>query len=155
MFTNYIFHLELDSLDGTKLFTKNPSRYSRVARGAGVSVREVQELITQYTKFSQVIKKMGGVKGLFSGKGGEMNPRNINPSQLNKMQQQISKVIDPRILNQMGGKKKYYSKSEIVTRVSIYLNFYFFLGMNGLQSMMKQFQGGNLGKMFGGMGGPP
>ena len=29
-------------------------------------------------------------------------------------------------------------------------------GMNGLQNMMKQFQGaGGLGKMFGNMGGPP
>jgi signal recognition particle subunit SRP54 len=121
---------ELDSLDGTKLFTKNPGRNHRVARGAGVSVKEVQELITQYTKFSQVIKKMGGMKGLF-GKGGDMmNSRGINPMQMNKMQQQMSKVIDPRILNQMGG-------------------------MNGLQNMMKQFQGGNMGKMFGGMGGPP
>ena len=68
---------------------------------------------------------MGGVKGLFRG-GDMMNSRNINPSQLNRMQQQISKVIDPRILNQMGG-------------------------MNGIQNMMKQFQGGNLGKMFGNM----
>jgi signal recognition particle subunit SRP54 len=90
---------ELDSLDGAKIFTKNPGRYHRVARGAGVSVKEVQDLITQYTKFAQVVKKMGGIKGLF--KGGDM-PRNINPSQLSRMQQQISRVIDPRILNQMG-----------------------------------------------------
>jgi signal recognition particle subunit SRP54 len=125
---NILIFKELDSLDGTKLFTKNPGRYHRVARGAGVSVKEVQELITQYTKFSQVIKKMGGVKGLF-GKGGDMmNPRNINPAQLGKMQQQMSKLIDPRILNQMGG-------------------------MGGLQNMMKQFSGANLGKMFGGGGG--
>ncbi len=114
------------------MFTKNPGRYARVARGAGVSVKEVQELITQYTKFSQVIKKMGGMKGLFGGggKGGDMMNQRVNPMQLNKMQQQMSKVIDPRILNQMGG-------------------------MSGLQNMMKQFQGGNMGKMFGGMGGPP
>lgn len=124
---------ELDSLDGAKIFTKNPGRFHRVARGAGVSSKEVQDLITQYTKFAQVVKKMGGVKGLF--KGGDMN-KNINPVQMNRMQQQISKAIDPRILSQMGG-------------------------MNGIQNMMRQFQGagmggmpGNLGKMFGGMGGP-
>ena len=40
---------------------------SRVARGSGTSVREVQELLTQYTKFSQMVKKMGGIKGLFKG----------------------------------------------------------------------------------------
>ena len=123
----------MDSLDGAKIFTKNPGRFHRVARGAGVSVKEVQDLITQYTKFAQVVKKMGGVKGLF--KGGDMN-KNINPSQMNRMQQQLTKAIDPRILSQMGG-------------------------MNGIQNMMRQFQGagmggmpGNLGKMFGGMGGP-
>ena len=126
--------LELDSLDGAKIFTKNPGRFHRVARGSGVSTKEVQDLITQYTKFAQVVKKMGGVKGLF--KGGDMN-KNINPSQMNRMQQQLTKAIDPRILSQMGG-------------------------MNGIQNMMRQFQGagmggmpGNLGKMFGGgMGGP-
>ena len=38
-----------------------------MARGAGVSQREVQELLTQYTKFAQMVKKMGGIKGLFKG----------------------------------------------------------------------------------------
>ena len=39
-----------------------------MARGAGVSVREVNELLTQYKKFAQMVKKMGGIKGLFKGK---------------------------------------------------------------------------------------
>ncbi|KAF3845631.1 hypothetical protein F7725_008794 [Dissostichus mawsoni] len=39
----------------------------RVARGSGVSMRDVQELLTQYTKFAQMVKKMGGIKGLFKG----------------------------------------------------------------------------------------
>ena len=38
-----------------------------MARGAGVSVREVNELLTQYKKFAQMVKKMGGIKGLFKG----------------------------------------------------------------------------------------
>ena len=42
-----------------------------MANGAGVEEREVQELLKQYAKFSQVVKKMGGIKGLF--KGGDMN----------------------------------------------------------------------------------
>ena len=123
---------ELDSLDGAKIFTKNPGRYHRVARGAGVSSKEVQDLITQYTKFAQVVKKMGGVKGLF--KGGT-DQRNINPAQMSRMQQQLTRAIDPRILNQMGG-------------------------LGGLQNMMKQFQSGGgggfggLGGMLGGMGKP-
>lgn len=38
-----------------------------MARGAGVSTREVNELLTQYKKFAQMVKKMGGIKGLFKG----------------------------------------------------------------------------------------
>lgn len=58
---------ELDNQDGAKLFSKNPSRVTRIARGAGVTERDVKELITQYTKFAAVVKKMGGIKGLFKG----------------------------------------------------------------------------------------
>lgn len=58
---------ELDSLEGAKLFTKQPTRVDRVARGAGVSPRDVHELLNQYTKFAQMVKKMGGMKNLFKG----------------------------------------------------------------------------------------
>lgn len=58
---------ELDSTDGAKVFSKQPGRIQRVARGSGVSTRDVQELLTQYTKFAQMVKKMGGIKGLFKG----------------------------------------------------------------------------------------
>ena len=60
--------IELDSHEGAKLFTRQAGRVQRVARGAGVSQREVQELLTQYTKFSQMVKKMGSIKGLFKGR---------------------------------------------------------------------------------------
>lgn len=59
---------ELDSKDGAKLFSKQPNRIQRVARGSGVATRDVQELLTQYTKFAQMVKKMGGIKGLFKGR---------------------------------------------------------------------------------------
>lgn len=58
---------ELDSKDGAKLFSKQQNRIQRVARGSGVATRDVQELLTQYTKFAQMVKKMGGIKGLFKG----------------------------------------------------------------------------------------
>ena len=58
---------ELDHPNGTKLFKQQPSRSQRVARGSGTSIREVQELLTQYSKFSEMVKKMGGIKGLFKG----------------------------------------------------------------------------------------
>ena len=47
---------ELDSKDGAKLFSREPKRLTRIACGAGVMEREVQELLKQYTKFAQVSK---------------------------------------------------------------------------------------------------
>lgn len=105
---------ELDSREGAKLFSKQPNRIQRVARGSGVTQKEVQELLTQYTKFAAVVKKMGGIKGLF--KGGDM-AKNVNPAQMAKLNQQMAKMMDPRVLQQMGG-------------------------MSGLQNMMRQLQSG-------------
>lgn len=116
---------ELDHPLGAKLFRQQPGRTTRVARGSGTSQREVQELLTQYTKFSAMVKKMGGIKGLF--KGGDV-AKNVNPTQMAKLNHQVAKMIDPRVLQQMGG-------------------------IGGLQNMMKQFQGaGGPGGMGGAMG---
>lgn len=101
---------ELDSREGAKLFSKQPTRIVRVSRGAGVTQREVQELLSQYTKFAAVVKKMGGIKGLF--KSGDLT-KNVNPAQMAKLNQQMARMIDPRVLQQMGG-------------------------MNGLQNMIRQ-----------------
>ena len=90
---------ELDSPEGARIFTKQPGRTQRVARGAGVSSREVDDLLKQYTKFAQMVKKMGGIKGLF--KGGDMS-KNVNPTQMSKLNQQMAKMMDPRVLQQMG-----------------------------------------------------
>jgi len=88
-----------------------------------VSNTAVKDLITQYTKFAQMVKKMGGIKGLF--KGGDM-AKNVNPAQMAKLNQQMVKMMDPRVLQSMGG-------------------------VAGLQNMMKKFQqgaAGNPGNMF-------
>lgn len=77
----------------------------------------------QYTKFAAVVKKMGGIKGLF--KTGDM-AKNVNQTQLAKLNQQMAKMMDPRILHQMGG-------------------------MAGLQNMMRQLQNGAAGGL-GGLG---
>ena len=124
---------ELDHKDGAKIFTREPGRVARVANGAGVMEREVQELLKQYTKFAQVVKKMGGIKGLF--KGGDMS-KNVNPQQMAQLNQSMAKMMDPNVLRQMGGTA-------------------------GLQNMMKQLQAGagggggpggfgNLEKLMGG-----
>nr|CAI5827119.1 unnamed protein product [Callosobruchus analis] len=122
---------ELDSRDGAKLFSKQTGRIVRVAQGSGVTEREVKELITQYTKFAAVVKKMGGIKGLF--RNGDM-AKNVNHTQMAKLNQQMAKMMDPRVLHQMGG-------------------------MAGLQNMMRQLQAGasgglgGLGNLMGGFGG--
>lgn len=79
---DFFFHTliaELDSTDGAKVFSKQPGRIQRVARGSGVSTRDVQELLTQYTKFAQMVKKMGGIKGLFKGKKKKPQTNTKNP----------------------------------------------------------------------------
>ena len=103
---------ELDHPNGSKLFKQQPSRSQRVARGSGTSTREVHELLTQYNKFSELVKKMGGIKGLLKG-GGDMT--RINPSQMAQLNQQVAGMINPRMFQQLGG-------------------------TNGLQNMMRQFQ---------------
>uniref|UniRef100_UPI00358E1454 signal recognition particle subunit SRP54 n=1 Tax=Myxine glutinosa TaxID=7769 RepID=UPI00358E1454 len=115
---------ELDNKDGAKLFSKQPGRIQRVARGAGVSSREVQDLLTQYTKFAQMVKKMGGIKGLF--RGGDM-AKNVNSAQMAKLNHQMARMMDPRVLQQMGG-------------------------MSGLQHIMRQFQQGATGGPKGKLG---
>nr|CAG4643852.1 EOG090X03VW [Lepidurus arcticus] len=119
---------ELDHPDGAKLFTKQPGRVARVARGSGVQERDVKELIAQYTKFAAVVKKMGGIKGLF--KGGDM-AKNVNPTQMAKLNSQMAKMMDPMVLQKMGG-------------------------MAGLQNMMRQLQSGagGLSNLMG-LGGEP
>ena len=48
------FFPELDHKDGAKLFSKNPGRVARVARGSGSLPKEVNELLLQHGKFAQV-----------------------------------------------------------------------------------------------------
>merc|ERR1712106_1082225 len=53
---------------------------TRVANGARVTKREVQELLKQYTKFAQVVKRMRDIKGLF--KGVDKNIDDIDDAQI-------------------------------------------------------------------------
>ena len=46
-----------------------------------------------------MVKKMGGMKGLF--KPGGMD-KNVNPAQMAKLNGQMAKLMDPRVLQQMG-----------------------------------------------------
>lgn len=117
--------IELDHPNGAKLFSKQPTRSIRVSRGSGTSIRDVNEVLAYYNKFSQMVKKMGGMKGLFKADPS----KGMNPADMMKLNSQMVKLINPQVLQKMGG-------------------------MNGLQNMMKQFQGG-LGGGSGMPGFPP
>jgi len=116
---------ELDS-DG-KLFNTQPNRIIRIARGAGVTPRHVQEVLDTFKPFKGVAGKLQGLgKGMDFNKMGNMTGRN-GQANMRKM----ASMIDPRMLQQMGG-------------------------MGNLQNLMSKFAGG-MGGMpgMGGMGGAP
>merc|ERR1719411_1067532 len=113
---------ELDDMEASKTFTRQPSRVTRVACGAGVTEFEVHALLDQYKKFSQVVKQMGGVKELFKD---EKQIQNLNPAKMGKVYQSMAKAMDPHMLRAIGG-------------------------MRGIEDMMKQMQqGGAIGGMRG------
>jgi signal recognition particle subunit SRP54 len=69
---------------------------------------------------------MGGVQGMLEGKG--MDPKKpVDPRKMAQINQSMAKMMDPRILQQMGG-------------------------MAGIQNMMTQFQNGGMGGGMGDMG---
>merc|ERR1712004_132725 len=78
----------------------------RVARGSGVQPEELDELLMQYQKLSQMVKKMGGMKSLFNNPNMDMNSLakgTASARQMQQLQGEMAKVMDPRILQQMGG----------------------------------------------------
>uniref|UniRef100_A0AAZ3PW17 Signal recognition particle 54 kDa protein n=1 Tax=Oncorhynchus tshawytscha TaxID=74940 RepID=A0AAZ3PW17_ONCTS len=72
------------------------------------------------------LKKLMTIMDSMNDQGGDMS-KNVNPSQMAKLNQQMAKMMDPRVLHHMGG-------------------------MSGLQSMMRQFQQGAAGNAKGMMG---
>lgn len=114
---------ELDS-DG-KLFNHQPSRVIRVARGSGSSLADVEMLLLQHKKFAQMIKKMGGNSGLFKALGAAAAGGSSARGQQARLNQQLSSMLPPGMLNQMGG-------------------------LGGMQDMMRQLQQQGLASPLGG-----
>jgi len=66
---------ELES-DG-KIFVSQPSRMTRIARGSGTSVREVEDLLTQHKVMANMAKKMkGGVQNMQRAQGAMQGKNN-------------------------------------------------------------------------------
>ncbi|KAI9096963.1 signal recognition particle 54 kDa protein [Phlyctochytrium arcticum] len=120
---------ELDS--DAKCFTQQPTRIYRVAKGSGTMVREVEELLMQFKKFADVVKSMGGNKGLLKGLSGGKPGRGMNPNSMAQMQNQMQRMMTPDMMQQMQQMG----------------------GMGGIQNMMSQMMGGGGGGGMGGMGG--
>jgi len=80
---------ELDS-DG-KMFVEQPSRMTRVARGSGTSVREVEELLSQQKVMAGMAKKMGGMGKNMAKAQGQMGGGN-RQQQMAAMQRRMQSM---------------------------------------------------------------
>lgn len=87
-------------LDGKVDLEKSPSRLARIARGSGTQPEQVLVLLKCHKQFEGVVKKMGK-SGLMKGGEGQMQ-KNMSRNPAGVMQQ-LSKAMDPRMLQQMGG----------------------------------------------------
>ncbi|TLS30057.1 hypothetical protein PpBr36_02805 [Pyricularia pennisetigena] len=111
---------ELDS-DG-KIFTEQPTRMTRVARGSGTHVREVEDLLTQQRMMAGMAKKMGG------------NMKNMQRAQ-----------------QAMGGGNKQQQLAAMQKRLQSMGGAGGAGGMPDMGSLMKMLGGGGGGGMPGGM----
>lgn len=121
---------ELDS-DG-KIFTSQPTRMTRIARGSGTSVREIEDLLTQHRLMAGMAKNMSKMK-----KQGALGQ---NKAQMAAMQKRMQSGAMPpgpggmdlgSMMKALGGGGG---------------------GMPNMAQMMQQF-GGMMGGMGGGGGG--
>ena len=80
---------ELDS-DG-KVFIEQPARLTRVARGSGTSVREVEELLSQQKVMAGMAKKMGGMSKNMQKAQGQMGGGN-RQQQMAAMQKRMQSL---------------------------------------------------------------
>lgn len=115
-----------DELDCNK--GMNDSRALRVAKGSGNQIWEVQLLLEQHKQFAKMIGRMGKM-GL-AKKGPQMQQMMRNP---NQMMQNLSKVMDPRMLKQMGGPQNMMNMMKEMEKME---------DLPDMQSLMKQFGGG-------------
>jgi len=80
---------ELDS-DG-KMFVEQPSRMTRIARGSGTSVREVEDLLSQQKVMADMAKKMGGMSKNMAKAQGQMGGGN-RQQQMAAMQRRMQSM---------------------------------------------------------------
>lgn len=87
---------ELDS-DG-KCILAQKTRIQRISLGSGTFAEEVEELLAQYKKFAQLVKRMGGKNGLLeglasAGAGSSAASGASSDRNMSKMQQQLHQAL--------------------------------------------------------------
>jgi signal recognition particle subunit SRP54 len=86
-------------LDGQVDIAKSVQRMERIAYGSGTSPDEIMMLLKCHKQFEKVVGKMGKT-GLMKGDASMNKQMMRNP---NAVMSQLSKAMDPRMLQQMGG----------------------------------------------------
>lgn len=142
---------ELDS-DG-KIFVEQPARMTRVARGSGTSVREVEELLSQQRVMAGMAKKMGGMGKNMAKAQGAMGGGN-RQQQMAAMQKRMQSLGGgaggPGGVGAGGGMPDMAAMMKMMGGMGMGGGGAGGGGMPDMQSMMKMM--GNLGGL-GGMGG--
>lgn len=105
------------------LVSLSPSRQMRIAKGSGCHPADVEILLQCHKQFSSVISRMGKSGLMKQGDANLSKQMQRNPQ---AVMEKLTKAIDPRVLQQMGGPQ-------------------------GMMNMMKQMQQ-NMGGAGGGMG---
>lgn len=98
-----IFMYIMDSMTDAELDGKvdiTPQRIQRIARGCGQHPEYVNVLLKCHKQFEGVVKKMGKSGLMKGGDQGMAQKMMRNPQ---GVAQQLQKVMDPRMLAQMGG----------------------------------------------------
>jgi signal recognition particle subunit SRP54 len=130
---------ELDS-DG-KIFIDQPTRMTRLARGSGTSVRDVEDLLTQHKMMAKMAKKM---------KGGMQNMQRAQGAMQGKNNRQQMEAMQKRMQAMGGGGLP--GGADIANMMKMFGGGGGFPGMGGAGGGMPDLS--QLAKMVGG-GAPP
>ncbi|KZP19471.1 signal recognition particle protein [Athelia psychrophila] len=134
-------------------------RVTRVARGSGTSVREVEELLCQYRMMANMAKQAGGKNGWMQtmqkmqaagGKG-----RGVNGQPTPQQIQAMRRAMPPGMLQQMQGQMRGGGGMQEMMKAMMGGGGGDPAEMEEMQRMMSQMGGGGLGGLGGGGGGMP
>jgi len=91
-----------NELDGDNtVFNKQPARVGRIARGAGVSIRQVHEVLETFKPFQKVARKMSSMGAAGLDRVTKAGPHGRMPGQVGA--RQLSSMFTPQMIQKMGG----------------------------------------------------